>query len=64
MDISTAKHAMEASIRLLGNIPVPVAQYESIGLPIHTAINNLVIGLKALNEEEPEKKTEEGQDNA
>ena len=51
MDRATVKKAMEATVQLLGRIAVPVALYDSIGVPIMTAINNLNIGLEALEAE-------------
>lgn len=58
MDRGTVKKAMEATVQLLGKIPVPVALYDSIGVPVMTAINNLHIGLEALEAEEAEAKEE------
>lgn len=54
MDIETAKQAMGATINLLGEIQVPVALHDSICKPIFVAINNLQIGLAALENNETE----------
>lgn len=52
MNTEVVKQAFEATINLLGQIPVPVSQYASIGTPIQHAINNMHIGLEAMKEEE------------
>ena len=54
MDKETVKKAMEATITLLGQIQVPVAFAEQITKPIALAINNMKIGLNALEKGEPE----------
>ena len=58
MDKATVKKAMEATITLLGQIPVPVALTDAIAKPIQCAINNMKIGLAAL--EEGQEVTEDG----
>lgn len=60
MDKATVKQAMEATINLLGEIQVPVALHDSICKPIFAAINNLQIGLAAL-ENNPEQEETEGE---
>ena len=50
MDKATVKKAMEATSTLLSSIQIPVALVEQVGIPIVTAINNLSIGLRALEE--------------
>ena len=64
MDKATVKKAMEATVNLLGEIPVPVALTESIANPIQLAINNMRIGLAALEDEEQPEVTEDGNTNA
>ena len=60
MDKETVKQAMEATVTLLGQIPVPVALSETIAYPIALAINNMKIGLEALEAEEKPEVTEDG----
>ena len=55
MDIGKARKAMEATINLLGEITIPMALFDMIGVPLRNAINNMHIGLEALKEEETAK---------
>ena len=52
MDIKTAREAMTATVNLLGEIQVPMALFDRIGIPLKNAINNMLIGLEALKEKE------------
>ena len=54
MDKATVKQAMEATINLLKEISVPISMTETITRPIVIAINNLSIGLKAMEDNETE----------
>lgn len=60
MDIEKAKEAMSATVKLLGEISIPMALFDQIGTPIRHAINNMLIGLDALKEVEEDGNTNAG----
>lgn len=64
MDKATVKQAMEATINLLGEINVPVALHDLICKPLFLAINNLHIGLAALEDKPEQEETEVKDGNA
>ncbi len=53
----TVGQVIEATIRLLGEIQVPMALYDQIGTPIKYAINNLYA---CLNTEKPQEVKADG----
>ena len=55
MDKATVKKAMEATISLLGEISVPMALFDQVSVPIMNAMNNMRIGLGALEAEADEE---------
>lgn len=64
MDIQTVRKAMEATVNLLGEIQVPMSMFDSIGVPIRNAINNMHIGLAAMGDEGKEEAEQSGNDHA
>lgn len=62
MDKGKVREAMTATISLLGEISVPMALFEQVSIPIMNAMNNMRIGLEAMEAEDPEETPAEVQD--
>lgn len=57
----TLEQLLNISVEQLNNIVVPMPYLESIGFPVSRVINNLKIGIKAINDAKTTAKSDEPQ---
>ena len=63
METMTVKEALEATIRILEAISIPVTQIQDIGIPVARSISNLKACVDVYARQEQEKAEEEKPEN-
>lgn len=53
-DVVTVEQVLDATVRNLQQINVPISQIDSIGLPIYQAVNNLKECIRAITDAQKE----------
>ena len=59
METMTVKEALEATVRILNGIEVPVGYMQKIGIPIANAAGNIIECIRAMDEADKKKEEPE-----